>query len=181
MSELPPLSAFGARIMVCGPSNSGKSTLAVALGRKLGLETFHLDLFRHLPDTDWVQRPDAEFLAMHDEAITHDRWVMEGNYSKLFPQRIARATGIILLGDNRWANFARYVRRTLFQKRQRPGSLAGDKDSLKWDMVHWILVTSPRNLETYRRTLPQAGPPFLERRGMGELNALYEAWNLTRD
>ena len=135
MADFLPLAALGQRIMVWGPSNAGKSTLAVAIANKLAMPAMHVDLFRHLPDTDWVQRTDEDFAALHDAAIQQERWVMDGNYSALMPQRLARATGIILLGDNRWANLARYLRRTLFQKRTRPGSLAGNKDSLKWEMV----------------------------------------------
>jgi adenylate kinase family enzyme len=175
-----PLSALGDRIMVCGPSNSGKSTLAVALAEKLGSEAFHVDLFRHLPDTDWVQRPDNEFAALHDAAIRKDRWVMDGNYSALMPQRFARATGIILLGDSRWANFRRYVWRTLFQKRTRPGSLAGDKDSLKWEMIRWILIVQPPLRERNRAFLRSAGLPMLELDSMAELNRLYADWGLER-
>lgn len=179
MADIPPLAALGPRIMVCGPSNSGKSTLTVAIAHKLGCEPFHVDLFRHLPDTDWVQRSDAEFAALHDDAIAKDRWVMDGNYTALMDQRIGRATGIILLGDSRWANLTRYFRRTLFQ-RSRPGSLAGNKDSLKWEMIHWILVVSPRNLARYRAELPATGLPFIESRSMGDLQRLYEVWGLTR-
>ena len=54
MPDIPPLSTLGRRIMVCGPSTAGKSTLAVAIGRKLGIPAMHVDLFRHLPDTDWI-------------------------------------------------------------------------------------------------------------------------------
>ena len=180
MSDFPPLASLGDRIMICGPSNAGKSTLAVALARKLGSEAFHVDLFRHLPDTDWVQRSDEEFTALHDAAILKDRWVMDGNYSKLMPQRVARATGIILLGDNRWANFARYVRRTLFEKRQRPGSLAGDKDSIKWEMVRWILLVQPPLREQARARVRSAGLPLIELGSMRELQRLYEAWGLER-
>lgn len=180
MSDFPPLASLGERIMICGPSNAGKSTLAVALAKKLGSEAFHVDLFRHLPDTDWVQRTDEEFAALHDAAIRKDRWVMDGNYSQLMPQRMARATGIIMLGDSRWANFARYLRRTLFEKRQRPGSLAGDKDSIKWEMVRWILLVQPtlreRNLDRVRA----AGLPLVELGSMQELRRLYEAWGLER-
>ena len=118
------LSDLGRRIMICGPSSSGKSTLAVAIGRKLGIPAVHLDLFRHLPHTDWVQRPDADFYRLHDEAITADAWVMEGNYSVLMPQRLKRATGIILLGDHRWISLWRYIRRSLMQ-RDRAGGLDG--------------------------------------------------------
>ena len=178
--ELPPLAALGDRIMICGPSNAGKSTLAVALGRKLDVEAFHLDLFRHLPDTDWVQRSDEEFAALHDAAIGKERWVMDGNYSALMPQRMARATGIILLGDGRWANFARYLNRTLFEKRSRPGSLAGDKDSIKWEMVRWILMIQPKRRARDQERVRGAGLPLVELGSMGELKQLYGAWGLER-
>jgi adenylate kinase family enzyme len=180
MTEFPPLASLGERIMICGPSNAGKSTLAVALAGKLGCEAFHVDLFRHLPDTDWVQRTDVEFAALHDTAILRERWVMDGNYSELMPQRMARATGIILLGDNRWANFGRYVRRTLFEKRQRPGSLAGDKDSIKWEMVRWILIRQPPMRERNRARVRAPGLPLVELGSMRELRRLYEAWGLVR-
>ena len=180
MTDFPPLASLGERIMICGPSNSGKSTLAVALARKLGSEAFHVDLFRHLPDTDWVQRSDEEFAALHDEAILKERWVMDGNYSKLMPQRFARATGIILLGDSRWANFARYLRRTLFERRQRPGSLAGDKDSIKWEMVRWILIVQPTLRERNRQFLFASGLPLIEVKSMAELRQLYQAWGLAK-
>jgi adenylate kinase family enzyme len=175
---LPPLESFGDRIMICGTSNSGKSTLAAAIGRKRDLRAVHLDQFRFLPNTDWQERPDGAFKILHDEAIAGERWVMDGNYSVLTPQRIRRATGIILLSDNRLANFARYLRRTLFQKR-RIGALEGNRDSIKWSMVHWVLVRAPQNIKRYRAQLPGSGLPFLELRGMGEVNRAYVAWGLT--
>jgi len=177
--DVVPLETLGPRIMICGPSNSGKSTLAVALGRKLGIDALHVDLFRHLPGTDWVQRSDEEFQALHDAAILGDRWVMDGNYSVLMPQRIARATGIIWLDDHRWANFGRYLWRTLFQP-HRAGNLAGGSDSLKWEMVHWILVVTPARREQSLRRLRATGLPMLELRSMRELKALYGAWQLSR-
>jgi len=180
MGNFPPLASFGERIMICGPSNSGKSTLCVALADKLGAEAFHVDLFRHLPHTNWVQRSDAEFAALHDEAITHERWVMDGNYSRHMPQRMARATGVILLGGGRWPLFFRYLWRTLFEKRGRAGSLAGDKDSIKWDMVHWILIVQPKSRERDRERVRSAGLPLLEVGSMAELNRLYAEWGLSR-
>lgn len=176
---MPPLSDFGRRIMICGPSNSGKSTLAVAIGHKLGIPALHIDQFRHLPNTDWVQRPDAEFYQLHDEAILADAWVMEGNYTKLMPQRLARATGIVLLGGNRWANLWRYFRRSLTQP-DRAGALDGARDSIKWEMIRWIVVVSPKNLRRYRTDLPATGLPFTEFRSMAELKRVYGEWALTR-
>jgi adenylate kinase family enzyme len=176
---IPPLATFGRRIMICGPSNSGKSTLCVALARQLRVPPIHLDQLRHLENTDWRQRPDEDFARLHDTAVAGEGWVMDGNYSKLMPTRLPRATGIILLSDHRVANLARYVRRTLFEK-HRPGNLEGAADSLKWNMVHWIWVASPTALRRYREQLPKVGLPFIDIHGMTELNRLYAAWNLTR-
>jgi adenylate kinase family enzyme len=178
--SIPDLETMGPRLMICGPSSNGKSTLALAIARKTGWPVVHLDQLRHLPGTDWVQRPDDDFAALHAEAIQGNSWVIEGNYSKLMPPRLARASGIILLGANRWANLWRYVQRTLFD-RQRVGSLDGlEKERLKWSMIHWILVISPQNLAQYRERLPQAGLPVVEIRNMRELKALYAAWGLSR-
>jgi adenylate kinase family enzyme len=165
--------------MVCGPSNAGKSTLAAAIGSRLELPVVHLDRFQHFPNTDWVARPKADFVRLHDATILEDAWVMDGNYSGSIPQRLARATGIILLHDNRWANFARYLRRTLFQ-RERAGHLEGARDSIKWEMIRWILITSPRNMRRYHIDLPASGLPFLQLHGMSDLRRLYSAWDLTR-
>jgi adenylate kinase family enzyme len=176
--DLPPLEALGPRIMICGTSNTGKSTLAAAIGQKRHLPVIHLDRLRFLPYTDWQQRSDSEFKALHDAAILADRWVMDGNYSALTPQRLQRATGIILLSDSRWANFSRYLRRTLFEP-NRIGNLEGNKDSLKWDMVHWVLVRAPRNIARYRTMLPASGLPFIELSSMRELRRAYQKWDLS--
>ena len=43
------LQDLGQRICILGPSSSGKSTLAAAIGDACGLEVVHLDLLHHLP------------------------------------------------------------------------------------------------------------------------------------
>lgn len=181
MPDIPPLAAFGPRIMICGPSNSGKSTLCWAIAQKIGAEPVYLDLLRHLPGTNWVMRPDEEFRVLHDEAIQHERWVMEGNYSELMPQRFARATGVILLGDNRWANYRRYLWRTLTQRKGRIGSLAGDKDSISWGMTKWILFKQPPRREHDRARVRNSGLPMLEFHSLSQTKRLYAAWGLSRD
>src|SRR5580692_728905 len=118
------LADLGPRICIMGPSNSGKSTLATAIGRACGLATIHLDQLFHLPNTDWRPRPAEEFIALHDAALAGARWVMEGNYSRCMPQRFARATGAILLNAATALSLLRYLRRSWFG-RDRPGGLEG--------------------------------------------------------
>ena len=173
------LSELGDRICILGPSNSGKSTLADAIGRKRNLEVVHLDLLFHLPNTDWEQRPRSEFIALHDTAIAGERWVMDGNYSIGMPQRFQRATGLILLDISTPASLLRYFRRTLLE-RERHGGLEGGRDSIKWDMIHHIVVTTPRNRERYKTMFAELDLPKLQLSSLRAIKRCFQKWDLAR-
>ena len=176
MPQVPPLAAMGERIVIMGPSNAGKSTLCVALAQKLGATPVHLDQLRHLPGTDWQLRPDAQFHQLHDEAIRGERWVMDGNYSVLLPQRLQRATGVIILDDHFIRRHLRYLRRTLLQTR-RAGSLEGNRDSVKWAMIRWIWKTR-RSTDRLNLLAAETDLPVVFCRSLDEVKALYCAWAL---
>ncbi|TPW33060.1 AAA family ATPase [Martelella alba] len=173
------LKSLGERIVILGPSNAGKSTLAVALSRKLDLRVIHLDQLRHLPHTDWQQRSDDEFAALHDAAILGDRWIIEGNYTRLMPQRLDRATGAILLTSSRWLRLWRYFKRTLINRADRAGHLDGAKDSVKWAMIDWVMVKSRNSDKRYAAILHDSGMPLVECRSARALAALYRDWDLS--
>lgn len=173
------LQQFGRRICILGPSNSGKSTLAAALGRKLDIPAIHLDQLHHQPHTDWVPRPAEEFVALHNEAVAGAEWVMDGNYSRCMPQRLARSTGLILIYPPRLTNFGRYLRRTLLQ-RQRAGALEGGQDSLKWHMVRWVLYDGPKRHKGLLARYAAYDGSKIYLRSMRDLNRLYAEWGLSR-
>ncbi|UYO00473.1 MAG: AAA family ATPase [Devosia sp.] len=175
--RIPQLSVLGQRIIILGPTNAGKSTLAASIGKKLGMPAIHLDQFRHLPDTDWQQRPDEDFAALHDQAILEPEWVMEGNYSRLMPKRLDRATGIIVVDESLLRRTWRYLRRSLTQN-ERHGALAGNKDSIKFAMLQWLWKTRNSSVASRERAR-KSGLPHVFANNEAELNALYAAWNLT--
>ena len=152
------LDKLGPRICILGPSNSGKSTLAQAIGRQRGLPVVHLDPLFHLPHTDWQPRPSAEFVRLHDSAIAQERWVMDGNYSLCMPQRLARATGLIVLEVPTLTSLLRYLRRTWWQK-DRAGGLDGARDSVKWGMIRHITIATPKNRQKYAALFAQSPLP----------------------
>ena len=111
-----PLTDLGPRLCILGPSNSGKSTLALANAEKTDSPVVHLDQLFHQPGTRWQERPEAEFLALHESAVQQERWVMEGNYTRYLGSRLARATGLIMLDISMPVMLRRYFYRTLIQK-----------------------------------------------------------------
>jgi adenylate kinase family enzyme len=178
MTDISPISALGRRIMVLGLTNSGKSTLTVAMAAKLDVPAIHLDQLRHKPHTNWEERTDAEFAALHDEAILGEAWVIDGSYSKVMPQRLARATGMILLTDSLFTRYRRYFTRTLFQK-TRAGGLEGGQDHLNWKMIHWLWHTR-ESVGKYQQVAQQSGLPHVFVEDRRALNRLYAEWDLTR-
>lgn len=171
------LEELGDRICILGPSNSGKSTLAEAIARKRDLAAVHLDQLYHYPNTDWKPRPLEEFVALHDVAISGDRWVIDGNYTITMPQRLARATGLILLDISTSASLLRYVRRTVFQ-RDRVGALEGRRDSLKWAMIHHITVVTPRLRFRWAATYEATDLPKVTLPSMRAIKQCYRDWQL---
>ncbi|WP_065960988.1 AAA family ATPase [Curtobacterium sp. UCD-KPL2560] len=152
------LDDLGPRICILGPSNSGKSTLAAAIGRARSLPVVHLDQYRHLPGTQWVERPDGEFARMHAEVLGTERWVIDGNYSRWLPERLQRATGLVLLDASTAASVVRYVRRTLFEP-DRAGSLEGTRDRLRVQMIRFLLGPTRKNRIQYRRAFDEFDRP----------------------
>ena len=173
------LDDLGARICILGPSNSGKSSLAIAIGQARGLTPIHLDQLYHLPNTDWQPRPAADFIALHDAALAGEDWVMEGNYSRCMPQRFARATGIILLDSPTPISLFRYLRRSWFE-RHRLGTLAGGKDSVKWLMIRHIAVTARKNHRRYQEMLDQISLPQIRLSTSRDIARFYRAEGLQR-
>lgn len=173
------LESLGPRICILGPSNSGKSTLADAIAHKLAIPAVHLDQLYHLPHSNWVPRPEADFIALHQAAIAQEQWVMEGNYTRHLPARLKRATGFILLDVSTATSLLRYFRRTLFE-RDRRGALEGGKDSVKWQMIRHIAVVTPPNRKKYLKIFDECALPKVRLSSPNELKLFYQAEGLKR-
>lgn len=173
------LDDLGPRICILGPSNSGKSTLAAAIGAVRGVSVIHLDQLHHQPHTDWRPRPAEEFLLLHDSALAADRWVIDGNYSRCVPQRLARATGVILLDTSTGVSLLRYVRRCLFEH-DRVGAPEGAKDSVTWAMLHHIAVATRRSRRRYEAVFADIPLPKIRLASPHSLDTFYRSEELVR-
>jgi adenylate kinase family enzyme len=125
------------RILVIGPGGAGKSTLARELGRRLGLEVFHLD--RLYWRAGWVEPPRQEWAKTLEELTARDSWIMDGNYSGTLELRLARADAVVLLDLPRLLCVWRiFKRRLAYRASARPDMAAGCPEALSLKFVRWV-------------------------------------------
>src|SRR5712675_963696 len=78
------------RIIVVGCQGSGKTRLALKLGRKLGLPVVHLDVLYWRPG--WKASDKASFRVRVADAIAGEGWVVDGSFSGLAFDLIVAST-----------------------------------------------------------------------------------------
>ncbi|MEK4068074.1 topology modulation protein [Peribacillus sp. FSL R5-0717] len=136
------------RILVIGVSAGvGKSTFARRLGDHLNIEVYHLDTFYWKPG--WVEAPLEAFISAQKEVVSHDKWIMEGNYSHSFNLRSELADTIIYLELPLGVCLYRVIKRWLSNLgKTRPDMAKGCNEKLDWEFIKFIISTYfPRKKE----------------------------------
>lgn len=118
--EAAELLAKAHRVLVIGSPGSGKSTLSQVLARQFDLPYIPMDrAFFWLPG--WRMRPREEIRTLIDDAISADRWLIDGTGLNTLELRLTRANLVIWLRLPRRVCMWRLLRRWLqFHGRTRP-------------------------------------------------------------
>lgn len=84
------------KIILIGCPGSGKSTLTRRMNEILHYPVLHLDSIYHIDNTHHITRDElrqkvAEF------ALSHENWLIDGNYRSTIPERVELADTIIIM------------------------------------------------------------------------------------
>jgi adenylate kinase family enzyme len=132
------------RVLVIGSPGAGKSTLATEMARRTGLPLFHLDQLHWKPG--WVESTDGELDARIDAVLRKPRWIIDGNYGRTLPMRLARADTVIDLDLPTWLCVAQAVRRVIGSRGRVRADMAPDcPERLDLEFLHYIAAFRTRN------------------------------------
>lgn len=141
------------RISVVGTTGSGKTTLARAISRRLGIPHVELDALHWEPN--WVEAPDTLFRERTERALSGDSWVVDGNYSQTRDIVWGTADTVIFLDYPLPMMLWRLTRRTLRRILRGEELWNGNKESIRSaffsrdSIFLWLLTTYRRRRREY--------------------------------
>lgn len=163
------------RILVAGSSGAGKSTVAAAIGERLGLPYVELDALFHGPG--WVPRP--EFAAEAAALAAGGAWVTEWQYSLARPVLLARAELLVWLDVPRWRVLVQLTARTVRRRVRRVelwnGNVEPPLRTVLTDRDHILRWAWRTHADTARRIAAARAddrcPPVVRLRSRAEISA----------
>lgn len=127
--------------MIIGFSGAGKSTLAKQIANIIGCEATHLDSLHWLPN--WTENTPENERELLRPVIESEKWVIDGNYSKvLYDERINAADTIIFLDFNRALCLFRAIKRYFkYKGKNRPDMGEGCAEKMDLEFLSWVVYS----------------------------------------
>lgn len=143
------------RIVIIGCGGAGKSTLARQLGEKTGIPVIHLDKIFWKPG--WVSLEKEEFHRILREEMAKEAWIMDGNFNRTMPERLAQCDTAVYLDFGRIACLLGVAKRivTTYGK-VRPDMGEGCPERIDGEFLRWVWNYNKNNRERNYRLLKEA-------------------------
>jgi adenylate kinase family enzyme len=140
---------IGRRVVVYGPTGSGKTTVAARIAQCLSVPHIELDAVFWLPD--WTKKPPDDFRVEVTALLESQQngWVCDGNYSRVRDVILPRADTVIWLRLPFRVTFWRVLKRTVSRARREEVLWGTNRESLlkaffSWDSLLRYAITGQR-------------------------------------
>ncbi|MBV7327598.1 hypothetical protein KFU94_04915 [Chloroflexi bacterium TSY] len=125
------------KFLILGCQGSGKTYLAKQLGTRLDIPVFHLD------EVFWeswgpplnVTPTAAQIEEKLIELTSGQAWIIDGNFIKTLPMRLARCDVVVYLAAPRWLCIWRVIRRYLVCRLQ---GVVRPHEQIHWQLLKHI-------------------------------------------
>ena len=150
------------RIIVVGDSGAGKTILAQQLAQRLRLSHIELDALFWEPN--WTKATPEVFRQRLMQALSAERWVVDGNYSSVSDLTWAQADTIVWLDYGLATILMRLLRRTFRRIFTREELWNGNRESFvkglftRDSIILWAITTYSEKRKRYLAT--QADPAY---------------------
>ena len=132
------------KVIVIGCSGSGKSTFSRQLGSITQIPVVHLDKLWWKPGWETVSR--EEFDLQHQKTLEKPSWIIDGNFSRTLPQRIAACDTVIYLDFNRITCIMGVLKRVFTNMgKVRPDMGDGCPERFSLDFLIWVWNFNKKN------------------------------------
>ena len=151
---------YGQRISVVGTTGCGKTT--VAGGLRHSAERLHIEMDALYWDENWTGVSDQVFEERVWTAIQGERWIVDGNYSRIRHLVWERAETVVYLDYAFRTVFRQLLKRTIRRSFSGEVLWSGNRESLgksifsRDSILLWMLQTYHRRRRNYAKHFEQA-------------------------
>ena len=128
------------KIQIIGYSGSGKSNLAWRLATHYNIPCLHLDGVQFYGNWD-IRDDDEQNNIVRDFLAKNDSWVIDGNYSRIAPERFTQSDITIFLNYNRFYCY-RKARQRAIENRGKIRYSCPCPEKFDREFQRWILWDS---------------------------------------
>jgi adenylate kinase family enzyme len=143
----------GQRISIVGTTGSGKTTLAGQVSQRLQIPHVELDALHWEPN--WTTAEHEVFRDRVTQALSGDRWVVDGNYGVVRDIIWERADTVVFLDYSFWVIMRRLLERTLRRSLKQEELWSGNRESIRRSFLSqdsiliWMLKTYQERRKKY--------------------------------
>jgi len=130
------------KIIIFGPTASGKTTLAEKIEKILKTKIYHTDDFAY--KKKWtVKSTKEEFTTKLKKVIMKDKWIIEGVHSEWLASAIKESDLVIFVNPSKIIMTARALKRSKERKK--------DTFKQKLKLLYWIYRWGPKWYRKYKK------------------------------